>query len=655
LIKVDFHKADFRIEPKEIIKTLYEHGFRPEAIAYLLNLIFEALIGFHHLKELADKFSVISVTEQKINALLLEILDCIINEKKESIEINLEKQAENLDNILFRMKSRSHIGNSFWSRNIKNPFYRLKAELYDSKGIIDEKILKEKHTFMNRFNEVKNIARINRIIFYMVTTKNISEILLARYVQDLQGSINESNSINKASIRFDAIKDFIWMFTGSERLKEILQNDFDDSLSGQVENFSKFIEKENFKNFSKFIEKENEKKSLNEILKECIEKEKFAIKEVFLPLTSMSYSIEAKNRYDEVLKTLEKFSRDTKGKNDEKIKPIKVEIEMAQARSLLKLSKYSELDSFFYDKQINEDFNRRADFWKLNVIAKIRKFDYVSAKQVIDESVVYFSSKKEAKIIENLTGTNTEAFIKKVISGNKSDILFEDGDYLISGNKSDILFEDGDYYTKHHSHQLKYNILAIDGGGIRGIIPCVWLNEIEKQVKRPISHLFDMIAGTSTGAIIGAALTVPDNPLTKSKRPKFSSSDIFKIYIDHGKEIFEKRASLFSGFKSLFSSTYNDKPRSVLLEKLSFKTIKLKDTLCDLIVPAVNAKNTHRTFIFSTLDAKEDEAKNNSLYDVLMATTAAPTYFAQHEISNQGSYMDGFYFYNIIFNFYPKY
>ena len=52
------------------------------------------------------------------------------------------------------------------------------------------------------------------------------------------------------------------------------------------------------------------------------------------------------------------------------------------------------------------------------------------------------------------------------------------------------------YYAKMHDEKkVNYNILSIDGGGIRGIIPCVWLNEIETRTRKPISHLFNMIAG----------------------------------------------------------------------------------------------------------------------------------------------------------------
>lgn len=40
-------------------------------------------------------------------------------------------------------------------------------------------------------------------------------------------------------------------------------------------------------------------------------------------------------------------------------------------------------------------------------------------------------------------------------------------------------------------------------------MPAFWLNEIEKKVNKPISHIFNMIAGTSTGGIIAAGLSAP--------------------------------------------------------------------------------------------------------------------------------------------------
>jgi patatin-like phospholipase/acyl hydrolase len=51
-------------------------------------------------------------------------------------------------------------------------------------------------------------------------------------------------------------------------------------------------------------------------------------------------------------------------------------------------------------------------------------------------------------------------------------------------------------------------ILQIDGGGVKGIIPAVICAEIERLVGKPIYEIFDLITGTSTGAVIGGVLAV---------------------------------------------------------------------------------------------------------------------------------------------------
>src|SRR3954467_10809136 len=78
-------------------------------------------------------------------------------------------------------------------------------------------------------------------------------------------------------------------------------------------------------------------------------------------------------------------------------------------------------------------------------------------------------------------------------------------------------------------------ILAIDGGGIRGIIPAVVLAEIERLAKRPVAALFDLIAGTSTGALLALGLTVG------SQRPDWSAQDLVDLYMNEGPEIFTRR------------------------------------------------------------------------------------------------------------------
>jgi patatin-like phospholipase/acyl hydrolase len=84
----------------------------------------------------------------------------------------------------------------------------------------------------------------------------------------------------------------------------------------------------------------------------------------------------------------------------------------------------------------------------------------------------------------------------------------------------------------------RLTILSIDGGGVRGIIPGVQLNELEKQLQEldgPDSRLvdyFDLVAGTSTGSLVASMVTVP-NPKDPT-RPRFSGADFTELYINNG-------------------------------------------------------------------------------------------------------------------------
>jgi patatin-like phospholipase/acyl hydrolase len=51
-------------------------------------------------------------------------------------------------------------------------------------------------------------------------------------------------------------------------------------------------------------------------------------------------------------------------------------------------------------------------------------------------------------------------------------------------------------------------VLSIDGGGVRGIIPLACLVRLERLHGAPCREQFDLIAGTSTGAVIAAGLAL---------------------------------------------------------------------------------------------------------------------------------------------------
>lgn len=107
----------------------------------------------------------------------------------------------------------------------------------------------------------------------------------------------------------------------------------------------------------------------------------------------------------------------------------------------------------------------------------------------------------------------------------------------------------------------KFKILSIDGGGIRGIIPAKVLSELETELQKddPDKQLhehFDLICGTSTGAIlaIGLALGIP-------------AKELSKFYEDNAKIIFPRFVFRFLPRKcrAFFNAIYSNKQ---LLKKL---------------------------------------------------------------------------------------
>jgi uncharacterized protein len=77
---------------------------------------------------------------------------------------------------------------------------------------------------------------------------------------------------------------------------------------------------------------------------------------------------------------------------------------------------------------------------------------------------------------------------------------------------------------------MTYRILQIDGGGIRGIIPAIVCAAIEEKKGAPIHGLFDMISGTSTGAILGGALAAG-----------IPASRVRDLYLNDGPSLFDPR------------------------------------------------------------------------------------------------------------------
>ena len=165
-------------------------------------------------------------------------------------------------------------------------------------------------------------------------------------------------------------------------------------------------------------------------------------------------------------------------------------------------------------------------------------------------------------------------------------------------------------------------VLAIDGGGIRGLIPALLLAELEGRAGQPVFELFDLMAGTSTGGILVCALAGPD-PLP--------AVEVAAIYEEEGPRIFDR--SVFQRIRSadgLLDEKYDAAALDRALERF-LADKRLSGARPELLVPTYDTAGPGPYF-FKTSNARADAGEDAPLSEVARATSSAPTYFEPLEL-----------------------
>ncbi|GAV84791.1 Patatin domain-containing protein [Cephalotus follicularis] len=184
-------------------------------------------------------------------------------------------------------------------------------------------------------------------------------------------------------------------------------------------------------------------------------------------------------------------------------------------------------------------------------------------------------------------------------------------------------------------------VLSIDGGGIRGIIPGTMLAFLEDQLQKldgeeaRIADYFDVIAGTSTGGLVTAMLTAPN----EQNRPLFAAKDINDFYLEHCPKIFPQNSSAFASatklVKSLQGPKYDGKYLHTLLKEKLGDTL-LHQTLTNVVIPTFDIKRL-QPIIFSSYQVKKTPTIDAPLSDICIGTSAAPTYLPAHYFETKDS------------------
>jgi len=180
-------------------------------------------------------------------------------------------------------------------------------------------------------------------------------------------------------------------------------------------------------------------------------------------------------------------------------------------------------------------------------------------------------------------------------------------------------------------------MLALDGGGVRGVITLGFLSRIETilrerygQPELALADYFDLIGGTSTGAIIAAGLALG-----------YPVSTIARLYMDLGREVFSRRRLRVD------RSWFDPKPlEKGLLDAFGERTLGDEDVKTGLCILTKRA-DTRSTWPLVNHPHGTYYAVNKSirLRHAVRASTAAPGYFVPEKLSVQpgeyGAFVDG--------------
>lgn len=191
-----------------------------------------------------------------------------------------------------------------------------------------------------------------------------------------------------------------------------------------------------------------------------------------------------------------------------------------------------------------------------------------------------------------------------------------------------------------------FRILAVDGGGIRGLIPALVIAELERRLQAQagegarVSDYFHMFAGTSTGGLIALGLTAPDPE--RPSRPRVSGRDLASLYVEDGPAIFHRtlgrRVATLDG---LTGPKYSLEPLERAV-RARLGDARLAQALREVVVPAYDM-TAREPFFFKRWRAREDllgggaasADRNSSIVDAALATSAAPTYFPSHRFGER--------------------
>jgi patatin-like phospholipase/acyl hydrolase len=170
-------------------------------------------------------------------------------------------------------------------------------------------------------------------------------------------------------------------------------------------------------------------------------------------------------------------------------------------------------------------------------------------------------------------------------------------------------------------------LLSVDSGGIRGIIPAVALVKLEQTTGKLTRETFSFVAGTSTGAIIAAAIAA-GVPATR----------ILDFYLTRTRDIFD-RSILNYATLVFFGYRYStQKLHDLIGEAVGPAHIwKLNDSPIDILLTAKRLSDGMPWYFVRDNPRNSGCTGRLGIVDCATASAAAPTYFQPWNIAEEST------------------
>ena len=166
-----------------------------------------------------------------------------------------------------------------------------------------------------------------------------------------------------------------------------------------------------------------------------------------------------------------------------------------------------------------------------------------------------------------------------------------------------------------------FNILALDGGGIRGIYAAHVLARLEDRLEVPLRECFDLIAGTSTGSILAGAVSM-----------NIPMENIVRLFESQADRIFKRRRfSLIPIIRSRYSTHPLDRVIGEYMPEVTMGEVPtpLMITSSDISTGGVHVFKSRYLEDLGELYLRDGRVR---LRDAILASCAAPTYFDPRQV-----------------------